>query len=68
MGELLEALEEQGVLGGGFDLLELLSPEYKNSAAADYWRTPRARDWMLDTLLRPYAAGETVTVIDAPDD
>ena len=67
VGELLEALEEQGVLVGGFDLLELLSPEYKNSAAADYWRNPRERDWILDTLLRPYTAGETVTVIDEPD-
>ena len=66
MGELLEALEEQGLLVGGFDLL-LLSPEHKNSAAADYWRNPRERDWILDTLLRPYDAGETVTVLDEPD-
>jgi uridine kinase len=67
VGELLETLEEQGVLVSGFDLLELLSPEYKNLVTADYWRSSQERDWILDTLLRPYAAGESVAVIDEPD-
>ena len=63
VGELVEALEEFGLLVAGLDLTELLGLEFANTG---YWRSPEARSWVLDGILHPFSRGEVVVQEKSP--
>jgi len=73
VGELIDSLEDQGLLVSSLDLSQVLGTEFQqhdNSgtlSASSFWRSEKIRNWVIEDVLRPYSLGQQVYFENPPE-
>ena len=73
VSELIEALEDQGMLVSGLDLSQVLGTEFQNSnmsgnkSKLTLWRSEEIQDWIVEVVMRPYSKGQQVYFEKIPE-